>query len=69
MLFSIITPINKIPKTFKNCTNSLQKQSYKKFEWLIVLNDEKEDLPKLIIFHLPYLSHRKTDRLRPEIMV
>ena len=49
MLFSIITPINKIPKTFKKCIHSLQKQSYKKFEWIIVLNGglKKEDLPKI----------------------
>ena len=35
--FSFITPIHKVPKTFKNCIEGFEKQNID-FEWIIVIN-------------------------------
>ncbi len=44
--FSIITPINKLPLSFENCIDSLENQSYKNFEWILVLNGNNEKILK-----------------------
>lgn len=61
MRFSIITPINKVPPTFKLCFTSVVKSSYDDFEWIIILNGdiEKEALSSFKSSKIKLISSQK----------